>query len=658
MSPTEPSDVELGFRAAAAADFAAAAAHWARAAAAHPTDPALLTNLGEAYRRIGRLAESVETLGRAVALAPASPDAWFNYANALKEAGDWAAADAGYRRAVALRPAHAKAWFNLGNLQLADGRSPGAVESYRRATEYRPDWADAWKNLAAAWVATGDGDRAVGALERYARLSPGDPTLADRVTAAYLAAGRVDDARAALRGDTAGRPGDPTRELRLSLVCRPVPAGRADIRDDRGMLAHGVSLVPRLPANAPVWDRLSGLEPPTETVYHGADERPLREAFANAYAARFGRAEPPPPRSGVPHVGVVVTEGHEGVFDRCLGRIVDRLGTEGLRVSIAAPRGAVSVLRHLRSDRRCDYLTIPGRVDLASEAIRAAGIDLLHYWEVGTDATNYFLPFLRPARAQTATWGWPVTSGMGWVDAFVSCDWLEPPDAAAHYTERLVRLPSLPTLYDRPPAPARRPAPSDLGLPPDARLYLCPQNVRKLHPDMDPAIRDLLASDGRAVFGLIADARPRLTADLLDRLRPTVGREFDRVRVFPRLDRPGYLGLVSAAAVLVDPPHYGSGANTLADALACGVPLVAWEGRFHRGRWASGGFAALGVRGQTARSAGEWVRLAAATGSDADRRDHAARAMRAAAERFFAPGPAADELRAALLDEIERSRAT
>ena len=40
-------------------------------------------------------------------------------------------------------------------------------------------------------------------------------------------------------------------------------------------------------------------------------------------------------------------------------------------------------------------------------------------------------------------WGHPMTSGLPTIDAFLSADAMEPPDAQDHYSEELVRLPGL-----------------------------------------------------------------------------------------------------------------------------------------------------------------------------------------------------------------------
>ena len=167
--------------------------------------------------------------------------------------------------------------------------------------------------------------------------------------------------------------------------------------------------------------------------------------------------------------------------------------------------------------------------------------------------------------------------------------------------------------------------------------------------------RWLLEADPAAVFGVIGDSQPAISEALIKRLRGRVGQP-ERICLIPRLPESEYLRLVRSASVLLDPPHYGAGANTLADALACAVPLVAWEGPFHRARWVSGGYRALGVEGLTATTAEEWATLATRIADDSDWRRHQSRQMQAAAERFFAPSPAAAELRDWFLTTIAAAR--
>lgn len=110
-----------------------------------------------------------------------------------------------------------------------------------------------------------------------------------------------------------------------------------------------------------------------------------------------------------------------------------------------------------------------------------------------------------------------------------------------------------------PPDPtARRRA---FGVDAQTPIYLCVQNLRKLHPDFDDVLSALLARDPRGRVVLVADEQSGITDTLMGRLRESLGPNIRRVGVVPRQERAGYLRLVSCADVLLDTLHYGSSAN-------------------------------------------------------------------------------------------------
>jgi predicted O-linked N-acetylglucosamine transferase (SPINDLY family) len=308
-------------------------------------------------------------------------------------------------------------------------------------------------------------------------------------------------------------------------------------------------------------------------------------------------------------------------------------------------------------DVRWDFHLLAERVPASAESLRGVGYDVLVYWEIGTDSTNYFLPFFRPARVQVNAWGWPSTSGMAEVDAYLSCDALEPADGESQYTERLVRFRELPTYYLRPPVPAMPRDRSAFGVPADARLYLCQQNVRKYHPEFDEAIAGILRADGRAVVGVIADEQPRITALLRDRFDRVMPDVADRVRVLDRLEREPYLELVATADVVLDTFHYGGGANTVLDAVACGTPVVTRPGRYHRGRWAAAVNRRLGLDALNADSTGRYVDTAVAVAGDPGRREAIRTILRGPGAELFENMTAVREWDAWLADAVAKARA-
>ena len=73
---------------------------------------------------------------------------------------------------------------------------------------------------------------------------------------------------------------------------------------------------------------------------------------------------------------------------------------------------------------------------------------VLLFPEIGMDRLTAQLAGQRLASVQCCSWGHPVTSGFPTIDYFISSDLMEPANAAAHYSEQLVRLPNLSIYYE------------------------------------------------------------------------------------------------------------------------------------------------------------------------------------------------------------------
>src|SRR5688572_3013500 len=141
----------------------------------------------------------------------------------------------------------------------------------------------------------------------------------------------------------------------------------------------------------------------------------------------------------------------------------------------------------------------------AADAIRAAHCAVLYFWEIGTDATNYFLPFLQLAPVQCSSWGVQVTSGIPRVRYYLGSELVEPENAAEHYSEELVLSPSLLTYQIPPQLPSPSKLRSDFGFTTRQRLYVCAQQLGKFHPDFDQLIAEILRRDGDGYFVTVSD---------------------------------------------------------------------------------------------------------------------------------------------------------
>jgi predicted O-linked N-acetylglucosamine transferase (SPINDLY family) len=87
------------------------------------------------------------------------------------------------------------------------------------------------------------------------------------------------------------------------------------------------------------------------------------------------------------------------------------------------------------------------------------------------------------------------------------------------------------------------------------------------------------------------------------------------VRLLPRQPRASFFGLLRDCDALLDTVGF-SGFNTAMQAIECDLPIVAWEGRFMRGRFASGILRTIGMDELVATTPAQYVDLAAKLARD------------------------------------------
>jgi protein O-GlcNAc transferase len=93
----------------------------------------------------------------------------------------------------------------------------------------------------------------------------------------------------------------------------------------------------------------------------------------------------------------------------------------------------------------------------------------------------------------------------------------------------------------------------------------------------------------------------------------------DHARLIPWQDKPAYHALMRRADLMLDTIGF-SGFNTAMQAIECGLPIVAREGRFMRGRFGSGILRTIGLEELVAADEKAYVDLAVSVASDRERR--------------------------------------
>ena len=233
------------------------------------------------------------------------------------------------------------------------------------------------------------------------------------------------------------------------------------------------------------------------------------------------------------------------------------------------------------------------RLAEAREQIASRELDVLVYTDIGMESLTYFLAFARLARVQCVTLGHPVTSGIPTIDYFLSSDLLEPADADAHYTERLVRFANSPHYLSAPRIVGPPLSRGNFPLPCDTRWYVCHQTLFKIHPDFDRIIGEILRRDPKGIAVFFTGQQP----DWTSLTRTPAGIPFG----------PHFAGLFSAADAIRGVsrvPASGRRADRFGpflrrhddlSALALGVPLVTLPGAFARGRGTAAVYRRIGV---------------------------------------------------------------
>ncbi|HZR01758.1 MAG TPA: tetratricopeptide repeat protein [Burkholderiales bacterium] len=545
----------------------------------------------------GQAAEAVSAFGKALVSRPTDAQTFFQRGRALAALGDLARALEDYRRALALQPDHPEALVHLAVGLKAAGQVHGAQAAYEQSLQVRRqrlalgrddfvaryalskefqqmgDLASALALCREALAINPDYVPARGALAHYQI-----PTIYDDVDEVATSRAAFAHELAALAAWLDTRP---PLEAYLAFETTRVFFLAYQEQTNIELLAHYGEVCARTMAR---WQRARGLAAPTRSC---RDKVRLGIVLAHV---RSGPVWDTLVRGWVEHVD-------RGAFDVCIFAIEPTRGED------------------------TDAMRIPATVlDLADKdlhesarTILDAAIDVLVYPEVGMNRKVAVLASLRLAPVQAASWGHPETTGLPTIDYFLSAQALEPADAQANYTERLVALPGLGCCYMADPAAAGEISLATFGIDPGRPVLICPGTPFKYAAPFDDVLVEIAARlpAGQLVF--FEYERLHYTRKLQARLREAFMRRGMRMEehvVFaPWLDASAFVALLKRSTLMLDTIGF-SGFNTAMRAIEASLPIVTREGRYLRGRLASGILRELGLNELIAADESAYVDLA------------------------------------------------
>ena len=189
-----------------------------KATVAAPKNDLLLTNLGNAYLRQGKLTEAQVALDKAVQIDPERADTHNLQGLLALQRGDMVGAEHAFREAIRLQPDLAEAQNNLGTLLTGAKRFSEAKAHFEQALAANPDYAEAHHGLGLLLILEGSLPGASVQLREAVRLqsmsAQNHTDLADALAAMGQVGAAADEYREVLRL----HPGQADAELGLGIA--------------------------------------------------------------------------------------------------------------------------------------------------------------------------------------------------------------------------------------------------------------------------------------------------------------------------------------------------------------------------------------------------------------------------------------------------------
>ena len=629
ISPNDPAALSnLGAAYLRNRQFELAREHFEQAVKCQPNSVGALTNLGTALRALGRPRDALNCLQQAHSANPMSALVCNLLGACLLDTGDAQEAAKIFEGATIAEPGQADGWGNLAVALNRIGEHGRAQHCAAKAVAMRPDSSAAVAALAAVEFEQDQIESAIATYRTAVALPDASAQTICALGNALWTSGRCDEAFGYLRQAVDVDGDNAVAQWKFAMShCKSFYETGADIAASRQAFSDSLvelqlwfHAAPRPEAYAAV-----GTTQPFYIAYQPFRNKELLSRYGTLCSQWMSSmpieqsttqgAKSQASISGLNRkirIGILsahiknhsvwnaVAKGWVEHLDRTLFELwLFHLGRDNDEETARARRKVA----HFEDKRT----TLQAWVS----AIREAELDVLIYPEIGMDSLTTQLAALRLAPVQATSWGQPETSGFPTMDLYLSADGMEPIDAQENYSEKLVRLPNL-GVYVEPLTPAiADPDLRFLRLPSDEPLLICPGSPFKYSPLTDRVwarIAKGLQAGGRSggkwarIAGrLRGNNKGRLvffrsSNESMDRLlEARLRRAFDAenadfngtVCIVPTLSRGGFFGLMQRATLMLDTVGF-SGFNNAIQATEAGLPVLAYEGAFMRGRLASG----------------------------------------------------------------------
>ena len=592
------------------------------------------------YVHAGEKAQAIASCKRALALNPGLIAAQQSLSRLLFDTEQFEEAEVSYRREIELTPEHFGPHHQLGVVLNRMARNAEAIELFKRAILLNPNSSASYSSLGAAYTEFDEASKEILALaqenyEKAVALEPGNSDLHYNLAHSYRRGAQLDRAMASFDRAIELNPDNvKARWARVMLWAPAFSSKGADDSPDRSGFGRELAKFQDWWIKGETDGAIFvGELQPFFLTYQEDSNLALLKQYGQVCAMAMQRwldrqKSPAFKRPMAPRIRLGIVSGDIRVHSVWMALIkgwfqsFDPERFELVVFSLSDRADPETSWARAKSD-----ILIGGPRTLSQwvSAMREQNCEILLYPAVGLSPMALKLASLRLAPVQINTWGHPETSGLPTLDYYVSADCFEPASAQDHYSERLILLPHLGNRTQALRFPSIDPDFAALNIDLERPILVCPGTPFKYQPADDHVFADIArrVPDAQMVF-----FRPDAAA-LSNLLEARLTKEFeaaglnvmDHVRFIRWLNFPEFHCLLRRADVMLDTIGF-SGYNTAVQAIECGLPLVTREGRFLRGRLASGVLRRMDLQELIVQTKADYVNLVVRLVTDQDYRAH------------------------------------
>jgi protein O-GlcNAc transferase len=555
-----------------------------------------------------------------------------------------------YQAASDLNPQIARLYWKTAQVFRKQGELFPALQSLQRLTYLQPQRASVWMALAELQLAGLQYNHALNSLEKAFELEQ-SPRLKAliclQLAHCQAEAGRIPEAQNALQRGFKCQALDGLRLAQLSLL-PPIYSSFAELQATRQAWEVALSQLAKLKIDNPVAE-VGSL--PFYLPYQGFNDLPAMTRLSQIYSEFLpvDQGLPIASQSNRLRVACVSHFLHNHSLTQCFGGFIEFLPRDQFEVGFFDLDSLLEDDVTRRLQQRADYWSrLPSSLSAQIATIRAWQPDIVLYTDLGTHLPTWLLGHYRLAPVQWVFPGHPVTSGLPQIDGFLSNHGLDSPEADTHYRENLIRLDYVPTYVAKPKLPETIYPRSHWGLAEDKNIYLCPVSLFKIHPLMDTIFAEILAQDAQAQILCLDRPQSELDQLLRARFQRHMGALAERIWFLPWLKPADFIQLLFNADVYLETFPFGSG-TTLYTAFATGIPVVAIEAEFARGRFASALYKQMGLSDLIAQDNADYLAKALSWAQNKALNRHLGERIRQANFQIYQYPPILDAFQKAIL---------